>query len=141
MKDADKPRSDPIRVFLCHASEDKPVVLTLYERLLQDGFKPWLDEKNLKPGMEWRDEISRQVREASAVVVCLSQESERPGFFKQEIRFALDVADEKPEGIIYIIPARLDPKFNVPERLQKWHWVDLFQTQGYFALKEALLSL
>jgi len=34
-----------LRVFLCHASQDKPVVRELYQRLLAEGWiNPWLDE-------------------------------------------------------------------------------------------------
>jgi len=116
------------------------VVRSLYKRLLQDGLKPWLDEEDLLPGMSWQEEISRAVRAAGAVVVCLSQKSARQGFVQKEIKFALDVAEEKPEGMIYIIPAKLDPKCDVPERLRKWQWVDLFRNDGYSKLVKAILS-
>ena len=34
-----------LRVFLCHASQDKPVVRELYQRLLAEGWiDPWMDE-------------------------------------------------------------------------------------------------
>ena len=32
----------PLRVFLCHFSDDKPTVRELYKRLLDAGFRPWL---------------------------------------------------------------------------------------------------
>ena len=35
-----------LRVFLCHASQDKPVVRELYQRLLAESWiDPWLDEE------------------------------------------------------------------------------------------------
>jgi hypothetical protein len=35
-----------LRVFLCHASQDKPIVRELYQRLLADGWiDPWLVEE------------------------------------------------------------------------------------------------
>jgi len=35
-----------LRVFLCHASQDKPIVRELYQRLLAEGWiDPWLDEE------------------------------------------------------------------------------------------------
>jgi hypothetical protein len=59
------------------------------------------------------------------------------GICTKEIRFALDIADEKPEGTIYVIPIRLE-KCDVPERLINRHWVDIFQEHGYRKLGEAI---
>ncbi|GAB1451908.1 hypothetical protein MASR2M47_19640 [Draconibacterium sp.] len=33
-----------LKIFLCHASEDKEKVRELYWRLFNEGFDPWLDE-------------------------------------------------------------------------------------------------
>ena len=49
---------------------------------------------------------------------------------QKEIKFALDVVDEKPEGVIFIIPVRLEEVL-VPLRLRPWQWVNLFQDRGY----------
>ena len=66
----------PLRVFLCHASQDKPAVRDLYSFLKkQDWIEPWLDETNLLPGMDWDLEIFKALREADSILVCLSKES------------------------------------------------------------------
>jgi hypothetical protein len=127
------------RVFLCHASEDKPAVRTLYQRLKAAGFRPWLDEEDLIPGQDWDREIRRAVRAAQVVLVCLSTRSEKRGYVQKEIRRALDVADEQPEGTIFLIPVRLE-ECAVPERLRTWHWVDLHSENGYSKLEVALES-
>src|SRR6266851_829335 len=112
----------PLRVFLCHSKEDKAAVRQLYARLLTDRIKPWLDEEDLLPGHDWQLEIPRAVRSADAVVVCLSAESVgKTGYVQKEIAFALDAAEERPEGTIFVIPARLE-ECAVPERLRKWQW-------------------
>jgi len=49
--------SHRLRVFLCHASADKPTIRELYRRLRDDGFDPWLDEEHLMPGQRWEREI------------------------------------------------------------------------------------
>ena len=36
--------SEPLRVFLCHSSEDKRKVRNLCGNLRRDGIDPWLDE-------------------------------------------------------------------------------------------------
>lgn len=53
---------------------------------------------------------------------------------------ALDVAEEIPEDVIFIIPARID-NCDVPDRLSKYHWVDLFESDGYGKLIESLKTL
>ena len=125
-------------VFLCHGSEDKQAVRDLYQRLQDDGIRPWLDEKNLQPGDEWEPEIKRAVRDSDIVLVCISKSSAcKTGFIQKEIRTALDAADEKPEQTRYIIPGKLE-ECAVPNRLQKWHWVNLYEQDGYEKLSHAL---
>ena len=93
-----------LRVFLCHASQDKPIVRELYQRLLAEGWiDPWLDEEKLLPGQNWDLEIEKAVESADAVIVCLSNNSvTKAGYIQKELRKILDVADEKPEGEIFI---------------------------------------
>jgi hypothetical protein len=47
------------------------------------------------------------------------------GFFQKELTLALDTAEEKPEGMIFIIPIRLDI-CDVPMRLAPYQYVDFF---------------
>ena len=125
-------RTRPFRVFLCHWSGDKPAVRELYRRLKTDGFDPWLDEVELLPGQDWEAEIGAAVRLCDAVAVCLSQKSvDKQGYMQKEIRFALEEADRKPEGMIFIIPIRLEQGVRVPDKLRKWQWANLFESDGY----------
>lgn len=118
-----------LRVFLCHASQDKPVVRELYQRLNAEGWiDPWLDEEKLLPGQDWDMEIEKAVEAADVVVVCVSSRSvTKEGYIQREIKFALDIALEKPEGTIFIIPLRLDD-CDIPRRLRSWQYVDYFPT-------------
>lgn len=127
-----------LKVFLCHASGDKPQVRNLYKRLSTEGVDAWLDQEKLLPGQDWRVEIPRAVQEADVVVVCLSNKSiTKEGYIQKEIKFALDSADEKPDGTIFLIPARLED-CPVPEKLSRWQWVDLFEDNGYLKLLSSL---
>lgn len=126
----------PLKVFLCHAHSDKDAVKALYARLIKDGVDAWLDKEKLLPGQDWELEIRRAVREADVVVVCLSKQFNQAGFRQKEVRLALDTAMEKPEGEIFIIPARLE-ECDTLESLRKWHWVDLFEDDGYEILIRA----
>lgn len=127
-----------LKVFLCHASDDKPKVRKLYNRLIADGYDAWLDEAKLLPGQEWRIEIPKAVRDADVFIVCVSNNSiNKEGYVQKEIAFSLDIAEEKPEGTIYIIPAKLEP-CNIPGKLSRWQWVDLFQDDGYDKIYSSL---
>ncbi|MDP1615637.1 MAG: toll/interleukin-1 receptor domain-containing protein [Methylococcales bacterium] len=127
-----------LRAFLCHASGDKLEVQKLYLRLISDGVDAWLDKEKLLPGQNWKIEIQNAVRNSDVVIVCLSSQSvNKEGFVQKEIKIALDAADEKPEGTIFIIPARLE-NCNLPERISEFHWVDLFSDDGYKRLLKSL---
>lgn len=128
----------PLRIFLCHSSGDKPSARGLYRRLREDGFAPWLDEEDLLPGMDWQAEIPKAVRNSDVVIVCLSRGSiTKAGYVQKEIKFALDVADEQPEGAIFLIPLKLE-ECDVPERLARWQWVNQLETNGYARLVRSL---
>jgi hypothetical protein len=100
--------------------------------------QPWLDEEDLLPGQNWQQEIRQTVDLVDVVIVFLSRQSmSRRGFVHKEISFALDIADEQPTGTIFVIPAKLEA-CEVPERLRKWHWVNLFEDRGYEKLMRAL---
>lgn len=132
------PTGRPLQVFLCHSSDDKPAVRDLHERLRINGFEPWLDEVDLVPGQDWEYEISNAVRKSDAIIACLSSSSvPKEGFVQKEIKMALDFAEEKPEGTIFIIPLKLDD-CTVPARMKKWHWVNYFEEGGSNRLVQAL---
>jgi hypothetical protein len=136
LRDGNTARS--LRIFLCHSSGDKPAVRALYRRLINDGFRPWLDEEDLLPGQDWQRELPIAVKNSDVVIVCLSRASiTKTGYVQKEIKFALDVADEQPEGTIFLIPLRLE-ECEVPGRLSRWQWVNLFEPTGYERLIRAL---
>ncbi|MBV5342847.1 toll/interleukin-1 receptor domain-containing protein, partial [bacterium] len=116
-----------LKVFLCHASQDKSTVRNIYQKLLaEDWIEPWLDEKNLLPGQDWDLEIEKAVGTADVVIVFLSEHSiKKEGYVQKELSKILDKADFMPEGKIFIIPLRLDD-CSIPKRLKKFHYVNYF---------------
>src|SRR5690349_19381052 len=99
----------PLKVFLCHASGDKPKVRELYSYLKRRGVQPWLDAVDLLAGQNWQTEIPKALESSDTIIICLSKGSvDKAGYVQKEIKFALDKALEMPEGHIFIIPARFD---------------------------------
>ena len=75
----------PLRVFLCHASQDKSVVRKLSYRLEDEGWiDAWLDEKKLLLGQDWRLAIEEAVEASDIVIICLSSNSmSKEGFVQK----------------------------------------------------------
>jgi formylglycine-generating enzyme required for sulfatase activity len=120
----------PLRVFLCHASQDKPAVWKLHRYLKQRGVQPWLDQADLLPGQNWEVEIPKALFASDVILVCISKNSvNKEGYVQKEIVFALDKAMEKPEGTIFVIPVKLE-ECEIPRRLSMYHWVDYYRTDG-----------
>lgn len=134
----DHAHAKKLLAFLCHASGDKPRVRDLYSKLMASGIDPWLDEKNLLPGQRWSNEITSTVRKADVVIVCFSRDSiTKTGYVQKEMRLALDVADEQPEGAMFLIPVRLED-CEIPDRFKHLHYANLFEDDGYTKLMNAL---
>ncbi len=132
----------PLRVFLCHSSNDKPAVRELYQKLRAEPWiQPWLDEEELHPGQTWEVEIEKAVEESDVVLVCLSNNSiNKRGFVQKELRFALDVALEIPEEEIFIIPLRLE-ECTPPRSLRGWQYADYFEGKREHAYERLLVGL
>ncbi len=135
--------SRPLRVFLCHSSSDKPMVRELYQKLSAEGWMDvWLDEEKLLPGQDWDYEIDQALDKSDAVIVTLSTDSvSKEGYVQKELRFALDIALEKPEGTIFILPVRLDD-CERPRRLRPIQGIDYFPLErravAYARLRQSL---
>lgn len=134
--------SRPLRVFLCHSSNDKPTVRELYQKLRAETWiEPWLDEEELYPGQDWNMEIEKAVEAADAIIVCLSKGSiTKEGYVQRELRIVLDFADYKPEGTIYLLPVRLE-ECEPPRRLRPWQYADYFEGQRERGFQRLLVSL
>jgi hypothetical protein len=76
------------------------------------------------------------------VIICLSNKSiTKEGYVQRELKFALDIALEKPEETIFLIPLRLDD-VTPPRRLHSWQYVDYFPVdRKQIAFSRLLASL
>lgn len=137
------PNPNPLRVFLCHAREDEPVVQELHKSLKSENWiDPWLDKERILPGQNWQAVIEQAVDDADAIIICLSNHSVMgDGYVQKEIRYAYDLALEKPEDAIYLIPLRLDEVSSIPRRLHSLHWMDYFGDQKQDEYHKLLSSL
>ncbi|CCI09290.1 SUMF1/EgtB/PvdO family nonheme iron enzyme [Microcystis aeruginosa] len=139
-------KKSEIQIFLAHASEDKPAVLALYNRLKQAGYKPWLDKKDLIPGQIWRDEIPKAIKASQIFLACLSGKSaNKQGYIQRELRIALNTFGEMLPGTIFFIPMRLEeceiPDLRMSEvglNLRDIHRLDYWEEDGFEQLERAI---
>ncbi len=132
----DQPR---LRVFLCYTTQDTVEVKKIYRRLkFRHWIDPWIAKEKLVPGMDWEQQIYKAICDADVVILCLSNKSiTKEGYVQKEFKYALSLSEQKPDGLIYIIPLRLD-ECNPPIRFKQWHWSDYFLPNGHDALIKAL---
>ena len=127
-------------VFISYAKEDRDKVLAIYRKLERRNLKPWLDEYYLRPGCDWKMVVEETIRNCRFCLVLLSSKSvNKKGFVQKEISMALDVAEEIPKKDMFIIPVRLED-CEVPLRLKKWQWVDIYKRGGYNRLEKTLIE-
>lgn len=126
-------------IFLSHASEDTGAAQDLYQRLRNDGFEnAWLDTEKLRPGQDWKLEITKAIKKSDIFIVLLSPRSvTKTGFLQKEIKLALEVADDQPEGAVFIIPLKIED-CNVPTALEKYQWANYYSKEGYEKLLQTV---
>lgn len=132
----------PLKVFLCHASADKPKVWELYNRLASESWiDPWLDVTRILPGQHWTTVIKQALVEADSVIIFVSNNSiDKEGFIQREMNYAWDLSLEKPRHVIYLIPVRLE-ECDLPYELKERQWADYFnekKEETYGALLQSL---
>jgi hypothetical protein len=131
-------RARQLKVFLCHASEDKPTVRTVREQLGDRGYRAWIDEKDIPLGSEWDATIRKQLEETDVVIACMSKTSvTKSGYVQEELEAVLDRAEDMPDGRVFVIMVRLD-ECVVPARVSRWQHIDIDAADAYERLERAL---
>ncbi len=113
----------------------------IYSRLDSEGWiDTWLDEKKLYPGQDWNYEIEQAVEQADVILVCLTKNSvNKEGYIQRELRRILDLADEKPEGTLFIIPVKLE-ECEPPKRIRRWQYSNYFPESNRNSAYQLLLE-
>jgi TIR domain len=126
------------RIFLCHASEDKPQVRKVYQQLKARGFTPWLDEVDILPGQNCNYEIEQALETSEFVIVFLSTRSvKKIGYVQREFKNALRRMEEMPEGFIHTIPVMLDDCV-APRQFRSQQWVKLYEDGAFDRVVNAI---
>ena len=106
------------RVFISHASPDDAVADKVMHWLRNAGLKGWLDQTDILPARNWRNEIHCGVRSASAVIVLISAASRRSRYVREEWELATSHG-------VPVVPALIGRDPRLPSRLRHLQYVDL----------------
>jgi hypothetical protein len=112
-------------VFLCHNTEDKPVVRQLRDELQRRQIRTWFDEDQLIPGRPWQEALEEAIRSIGAAAICVGPSGSGP-WQNQEMRAYIQQFVKR--GAAAVIPVSLPGVTTVPELplfLEAFHWVDL----------------
>lgn len=93
-------------VFLCHNSNDKPVVEEIARRLLGKGIIPWLDKWNLIPGEPWQEAIEAALHACSSCAIFIGADGASP-WQNEEMYSAISRRVKDPEKAFRVFPVFL----------------------------------
>jgi serine/threonine protein kinase len=98
-----------------HAQPDEQVLALLEAALRAEGYEVFVD-RHMSIGVEWAQEIERQVRTADAVIPLLSAASVSSEMLTFEVQTAHDAA-QKQKGKPRLLPVRIDFEEKLPKAL------------------------
>lgn len=126
-----------LKLFISHASEDKPFVRKLADDLLNRGILVWFDEWEIKVGESIVQKINDGIEESSFMAVVFSKTSILKPWVKQEINAGF-MKGMQEKGI-YLLPILLE-KCKLPPLITDKKYADF--TKSYDSgLAELLASL
>ena len=136
-----------MHVFLSYCHADTNEVAQLRSDLLAAGEAVWWD-KDILPGLDWKQAIRQAMVDSYAVVVCLSANlvaRPKSGVYP-EISDAIEIFREFSPGSIFLIPVRLSGcevppiEIDATRTLKRIQYVDLFPPASRAAGMAQLLA-
>ena len=104
-----------MNVFLSYAHSDERVAQSIAEGLKRVGLNVWYDRQIL-PGSDWADQVSRALRQADAMVVLVSPGAAASKQVHWEIDYALGQTAFKNR----LIPVIIGPQKKIPKKEFPW---------------------
>ena len=132
-------------VFLSHNSQDKPIVLELAQKLMQESdIEPWLDIWNLIPGDPWQEALEDALQKCDVCLVCIGQNGIGP-WQNEEMREAINRRVSQNEDGFRVIPvllpqSRRGKRSDYPAFLARVRWVEFVESLEEEATYQNLIS-
>lgn len=110
-------------VFVSYSSKDKAIADAVVAAVEGEGIRCWYAPRDIEPGADWADSITRAIQECSLMVLVFSEKANRSQRVIDEINFAID--QRKP-----ILPFRIEaynPTGALSLHLSSRHWLDAYE--------------
>lgn len=113
----------PLRVFLSYGHDaNEELVLRIHADLENRGHDVWIDKKEIRPGDDWRREITERILKSHQVLSFLSKHSTRdPGVCRDEVAIAVGVKG----GCIKTILVESEVEVQPPVNISHVQWLDM----------------
>lgn len=120
-----KEQAGEFDVFLCHNSEDKPIIRWVAVKLREGSILPWLDEEELPPGRPWQEELERQIERIKSAAVFVGPSGIGPWQNREMRAFLNEFVERGCTVIPVLLPGVPTPTPTLPVFLKGLTWVDL----------------
>jgi hypothetical protein len=121
-------------VFLSYSRRNSEAAFRIYDHLQSMGIPVWIDQRSIRPGASYAEEIFLAINSASAVVLLLTASSNESREIHREIQLAANAN-------VPVIPLRLEPVTYHPALgyfLAALQWIDA--TSGEDRARSTLLD-
>lgn len=110
-------KSKGYRVFISYSSEDSSIARSVAKNCEKLGLHAWLDEENIMPGMNWRDEIEAAIKSSEVAIVIISKNSISPNHANKDWSLICEEKWQRPD--IKIVSLKIE-KIKTPPFLCKY---------------------
>lgn len=131
-------QSEPPKVFISHASEDKErFVLEFATKLRENGIDAWVDQWEMLPGDSLIDKIFEEgIKQANAIIIILSNFSVQKSWVREELNASMVNRINKKAKIIPVIIDECE----VPVSLQSTLYERIEDPKSYDSSFRRILS-
>jgi len=110
-------------VFVSYSSKEKTIADAVVAAHEQSGIRCWYAPRDIAPGADWADSITKAIHECSIMVLVFSKEANRSQRVIDEVNYA--ISQQKP-----LLPFRVEsssPTGALSLHLSSRHWLDAFE--------------
>ncbi|MFV1949273.1 MAG: ABC transporter substrate-binding protein [Anaerolineales bacterium] len=110
-------------VFVSYSSKEKAIADAVVAAHEGAGIRCWYAPRDIAPGADWADSITKAIHECSIMVLVFSKEANRSQRVIDEVNYA--ISQEKP-----LLPFRVEsssPTGALSLHLSSRHWLDAFE--------------
>jgi hypothetical protein len=104
-------KTSRVRAFLCHSSEDKPIVEKIANRIRSNGSIVWFDKWEIKAGDSIVEKINAGLEDMTHLLLFVSKSSINKPWVKKEL--SVGIMRKLKDNSVKVIPVLLD-KVDLP---------------------------